>query len=55
MENKEKVKQLIELRAQAKLGVGQKRIDSQHSKGKYCKNAKINKNFFYFADERSSI
>ena len=35
MENREKVKQLIDLRVQAKLGGGQKRIDSQHSKGKY--------------------
>ena len=41
MENKEKVKQLIELRAQAKLGGGQKRIDSQHSKGKYTARERI--------------
>ena len=38
MENREKVKQLMDLRAQARLGGGQKRIDSQHSKGKYTKN-----------------
>ena len=41
MENKEKVKQLIELRAQAKLGGGQKRIDSQHSKGKFTARERI--------------
>ena len=41
MENKQKVKQLIELRAQAKLGGGQKRIDSQHSKGKYTARERI--------------
>ena len=34
MENREKVKQLMDLRAQARLGGGQKRIDTQHAKGK---------------------
>ncbi len=29
----DKVKELIELRAQAKLGGGEKRIESQHKKG----------------------
>ena len=41
MENKEKVKQLIHLRVQAKLGGGQKRIDSQHSKGKFTARERI--------------
>ncbi|MBQ0007818.1 MAG: acyl-CoA carboxylase subunit beta [bacterium] len=41
MENKEKVKKLIDLRVQAKLGGGQKRIDSQHSKGKYTARERI--------------
>ncbi|MGM9805218.1 MAG: acyl-CoA carboxylase subunit beta [Candidatus Aphodosoma sp.] len=41
MENKEKVKQLLDLRVQAKLGGGQKRIDSQHSKGKYTARERI--------------
>ncbi len=41
MQNKEKVKQLIDLRVQAKLGGGQKRIDSQHSKGKYTARERI--------------
>ena len=41
MENKEKVKQLMDLRAQARLGGGQKRIDSQHSKGKYTARERI--------------
>ena len=35
MNNKEKVKNLIDLRAQAKLGGGEKRIASQHAKGKF--------------------
>ncbi len=33
MTNQDKVKELIELRAQAKLGGGEKRIESQHKKG----------------------
>ena len=41
METKEKVKQLIDLRVQAKLGGGQKRIDSQHSKGKFTARERI--------------
>lgn len=41
MENKAKVKQLLDLRVQAKLGGGQKRIDSQHSKGKYTARERI--------------
>lgn len=36
-----KVKELIELREKAKLGGGQKRIDSQHAKGKYTARERI--------------
>jgi acetyl-CoA carboxylase carboxyltransferase component len=39
--NEDKIKQLIELREQAKLGGGQKRIDSQHAKGKYTARERI--------------
>lgn len=41
MENQDKVKKLIDLRIQAKLGGGQKRIDSQHSKGKFTARERI--------------
>jgi len=41
MNNQEKVKQLIEKRAEASLGGGQKRIDSQHSKGKLTARERI--------------
>lgn len=41
MENVEKVKNLIELRAKAKLGGGEKRIASQHAKGKYTARERI--------------
>ena len=41
MENKEKVKNLIDLRMQAKLGGGEKRIASQHAKGKYTARERI--------------
>lgn len=41
MNNHEKVKQLIEKRAEASLGGGQKRIDSQHSKGKLTARERI--------------
>jgi acetyl-CoA carboxylase carboxyltransferase component len=37
----EKVKELIKLREQARLGGGQKRIDSQHQKGKYTARERI--------------
>ena len=40
-ENKEKVKELISLREKAKLGGGQKRIDSQHQKGKFTARERI--------------
>jgi len=37
----EKVKELIELREKSRLGGGQKRIDSQHDKGKYTARERI--------------
>ncbi len=40
-DNQDKIKQLIELRQQAKLGGGQKRIDSQHAKGKFTARERI--------------
>ncbi len=39
--NSDKIKKLIELREQAKLGGGQKRIDSQHAKGKLTARERI--------------
>ncbi|MGL5683689.1 MAG: acyl-CoA carboxylase subunit beta [Marinifilaceae bacterium] len=39
--NQDKIKKLIELRAQARLGGGQKRIDAQHSKGKLTARERI--------------
>lgn len=39
--NQDKVKKLIDLRAQAKLGGGEKRIDSQHKKGKFTARERI--------------
>ena len=41
MTNQDRVKELIELRAQAKLGGGEKRIESQHKKGKYTARERI--------------
>ncbi|MDD2285174.1 MAG: acyl-CoA carboxylase subunit beta [Paludibacter sp.] len=41
MENKDKVKNLIDLRAEAKLGGGEKRIASQHAKGKFTARERI--------------
>lgn len=41
MSNREKLNQLIELRAKAKLGGGEKRIASQHAKGKYTARERI--------------
>lgn len=38
----EKVKELISLREKARIGGGQKRIDSQHEKGKYTARERIN-------------
>lgn len=40
-QNQEKIKELIALREKAKLGGGQKRIDSQHSKGKFTARERI--------------
>ncbi|MDP4204512.1 MAG: acyl-CoA carboxylase subunit beta, partial [Bacteroidota bacterium] len=41
MNNQEKVKKLLDLRAEAKLGGGQKRIDAQHHKGKQTARERI--------------
>ena len=41
MSKQDKIKQLIDLRAQAKLGGGEKRIDSQHKKGKMTARERI--------------
>ena len=38
----EQVKALISLREKARIGGGQKRIDSQHEKGKYTARERIN-------------
>ena len=38
----EQVKELIELREKARLGGGQKAIESQHAKGKYTAHERIN-------------
>ena len=37
----EKVKEIIELRAQARLGGGEKAIEKQHAKGKYTARERI--------------
>ncbi|HLP05721.1 MAG TPA: carboxyl transferase domain-containing protein, partial [Paludibacter sp.] len=41
MENQEKVRNLIDLRVKAKLGGGEKRIASQHAKGKFTARERI--------------
>ncbi len=41
MDTQNKIKQLIDLRAEAKLGGGQKRIDAQHHKGKLTARERI--------------
>ena len=41
MNNQEKIRQLVELREKARLGGGEKRIESQHSKGKYTARERI--------------
>ena len=41
MSNQDKINQLIELRAKAKLGGGIKRINSQHDKGKMTARERI--------------
>ncbi|MCQ2332160.1 MAG: acyl-CoA carboxylase subunit beta [Paludibacteraceae bacterium] len=38
----DKIKQLVDKREEARLGGGQKRIDSQHSKGKFAARERIN-------------
>ena len=37
----EKIKELVERRAKARMGGGQKRIDAQHQKGKYTARERI--------------
>ncbi|MFA9389735.1 MAG: acyl-CoA carboxylase subunit beta [Prolixibacteraceae bacterium] len=41
MSNQDKIKKLIELRAEAKLGGGEKRIEAQHAKGKFTARERI--------------
>lgn len=41
MNTQDKIKKLIDLRAEAKLGGGQKRIDGQHNKGKFTARERI--------------
>ena len=41
MSNQDKIKKLIDLRAEAKLGGGIKRIDAQHAKGKFTARERI--------------
>jgi len=41
MKNQEKINELIEKRAKARLGGGEKRIDSQHKKGKFTARERI--------------
>ncbi len=41
MNTQDKIKKLIDLRAEAKLGGGQKRIDAQHNKGKFTARERI--------------
>ena len=49
MSNQDKIKQLIDLRAEAKLGGGAKRIEAQHAKGKLTARERID----LFLDEGS--
>ncbi len=37
----EKIKELVELRAKARMGGGEKAIDKQHAKGKYTARERI--------------
>lgn len=41
MSNQDKIKKLIDLRIQAKLGGGEKRIEAQHAKGKFTARERI--------------
>ena len=43
MDNRQKLKELIELREKAKLGGGEKRINDQHNKGKFTARERIEK------------
>ena len=38
----QKIQELLDKRAEARLGGGQKRIDAQHAKGKYTARERIN-------------
>ncbi|MDR1667349.1 MAG: methylmalonyl-CoA carboxyltransferase, partial [Bacteroidales bacterium] len=49
MSQKDKIKNLIDLRVKAKLGGGEKRIESQHAKGKLTARERID----LLLDERS--
>ena len=40
-EIQDKIAKLIELREEAKMGGGQKRIDAQHAKGKYTARERL--------------
>ncbi|MDZ7608911.1 MAG: acyl-CoA carboxylase subunit beta [Cyclobacteriaceae bacterium] len=42
MKNQQKIKEMIEMRAKARLGGGEKRIASQHEKGKFTARERIN-------------
>ena len=42
MDSQKKIKELIDLRQQAKMGGGEKRIESQHKKGKHTARERIN-------------
>jgi len=41
MSNQDRVRQLVELREKARLGGGEKRIETQHQKGKYTARERI--------------
>jgi acetyl-CoA carboxylase carboxyltransferase component len=41
MASQDKIKKLIDLRAEAKLGGGIKRIESQHKRGKYTARERV--------------
>ena len=41
MSSQDKIRELIELRDKARLGGGEKRIESQHKKGKYTARERI--------------
>ena len=41
MDSQDKIKQLIDYREEARLGGGEKRIEKQHSQGKYTARERI--------------